>query len=336
MDNGTVESALSPEVLTQIIGAQAEIVRQGQDLGSVMDLVAERLLALTGAAGSIVELAEGGEMVYRAAAGMAQGQLGLRLKGSGSLSGLCVETGEILVCDDSETDPRVDREACRTVGLRSMVVAPLVHQDSAVGVLKLASRQVSYFKEKHIAVLQLMSELVASATYFAARNEVSELYHRATHDSLTGLANRALFYDRLRQAMALAQRRAARLGILNLDMDGLKAINDQHGHRAGDAALRELAERLGRASRQSDTVARLGGDEFGIILPEVQDLDGARAQAERVEAAVRRPYRFESCDLELGVSIGAAVYPVDATDLDVLLHKADEAMYRVKRTRKGR
>ncbi|WP_035250894.1 sensor domain-containing diguanylate cyclase [Desulfocurvus vexinensis] len=336
MPDPSAGTVLTPDVLTQIIDTQTAIVKLGQDLGAVMHLMAERLPLLTGAGGAIVELAEGEEMVYRAVSGIAQSNLGLRLRRQGSLSGLCVATADILTCHDSEQDQRVDRDACRKVGLRSMVVAPLLHAETVVGVLKILSPEANHFNELHIEILSRMSELVAAAMFYAARHERDELYHLATHDSMTGLANRALFYDRLRQAMTMANRNASCLGVMILDMDGLKAINDTHGHRAGDAAISELAERLHAVSRQSDTVARLGGDEFGVVLPEVQSLDNARKHAERVESAVCRPFSFESTPLELGASIGVALFPTDGTNVEGLLEKADQAMYRVKRTRKSR
>src|SRR5688500_16984565 len=136
----SVESpSLQSEDLMAIFQAQTEIAKLGMDLGAMLDLVADRMQVLTRAEGAIVEIAEGDEMIYRAAAGMARTQLGLRLKRQGSLSGLCVQSGEILECKDSETDSRVDREACRRVGLRSMLVAPLVYNGTSIGVLKIAS-----------------------------------------------------------------------------------------------------------------------------------------------------------------------------------------------------
>jgi diguanylate cyclase (GGDEF)-like protein len=322
-------------VLMEIIKAQTEIAKLGLDLGGVVSFVADRVQGLTQAGGAIVELAEGDEMVYRAAAGMAQSQLGMRLKRVGSLSGMCVEQGRPLRCDDSETDARVDREACRRVGLRSMVVAPLDHDGSAVGVLKIASAEPYAFTDEHIRILELMSELIAAAMFHAARNARNELYHRATHDALTGLANRALFYDRLRQGLDLARRQSCALGILNLDMDGLKPINDRHGHRAGDAAICETAARIQRASRISDTVARLGGDEFGVILSDISDRDGAVALARRIAEEIRSPFRFEGRTLPLDASIGVALYPDDGEEITTLIDTADQSMYQVKRARKG-
>jgi len=324
-----------PTILIEIIQAQTEIAKLGLDLGGVIAFVAERVQQLTDAGGAIVELAEGEDMVYRAAAGIAQHQLGLRLKREGSMSGLCVAQGEPLRCDDSETDPRVDREACRRVGLRSMVCAPLNHNGTTVGVLKIASPIANAFSERHIQILGLMSDLIAAAMFHAVKYETSELYHQATHDALTGLANRALFYDRLRQCVALARRKSGQVGILNLDMDGLKPINDQLGHRAGDAAIREIASRIARGSRAADTVARLGGDEFGVILPEVIDRDSAVSLAQRISSEIRLPFQFEDKPIPLDASIGMAVFPDDGAEIETLIESADKAMYAVKRTRKN-
>lgn len=322
--------------LLEVIKAQTEIARLGMDLGAVMAAVARRAQQLAGAAGSVIELAENDEMVYRGAAGIAAPQLGLRLKRVGSLSGLCVEQGKPLRCDDSETDPRVDRQACRAVGLRSMVVVPLKHLDTTVGVLKVISGDAAAFDEMDLETLGLMSDLVAAAMYHAARHATDELFHRATHDALTGLANRALFFDRLRQGLVQAERDALPLGILNLDMDGLKPINDRLGHRAGDAAIREVAARIKDASRQADTVARLGGDEFGVIMPGVADRDAAARHGQRLAEHIGKPFEFERQPLQLSASVGFAIFPDDGREPDVLIERADQSMYQVKRTRQSR
>jgi diguanylate cyclase (GGDEF)-like protein len=319
-----------------IIGLQTEIVKLGPDLGAIMNLVTEQVGILTEADGAIVELAEGEDMVYRAAAGIAKNQLGLRLKRGASLSGMCVETGQVLRCDDSEDDPRVDREACRKVGLRSMVVAPLFHGGTTVGVFKIASALPGFFTEKRLCILKLVSDLIAAAMFYSARHETGELYYQATHDFLTGLANRALFYDRLRQCLALAGRQSRCLGIVILDMDDLKCINDRYGHRAGDAAIQELAQRLKRHSRQCDTVARLGGDEFGVILSEVPDRDSAVLSTERLGKELRHPFQFEDNPVSLEASIGLALFSEDAKDMEGLMDTADQRMYQAKRERKAR
>jgi diguanylate cyclase (GGDEF)-like protein len=133
----------------------------------------------------------------------------------------------------------------------------------------------------------------------------------------------------------LAARRTTGLGVVNLDMDGLKPINDRFGHRAGDAAIREIATRLRRICRQSDTVARLGGDEFGVVLPDVKDRAGVEHHAGRISAEIDAPLVFEGQTLALGASLGVAVYPEDGTEVPELIDKADQAMYAAKRARKA-
>lgn len=321
--------------LLDVIRTQTEITRQGLDLGGVMALVAERSQKLTGAAGAAVELAEKDDMIYRAASGIAAPYLGLHLKRQGSLSGLCVELKRPLYCEDSENDERVDRDACRRIGLRSMICVPLLHDNVAVGVLKVMAPTVRLFSEADIQLLELMSEQIAAAMFHATHYGAQELFHRATHDDLTGLANRALFYDRLRHYLGHAQRNSERMGILNLDMDGLKPINDRFGHRAGDAAIKEIARRLKAASRITDTVARLGGDEFGVLLPRVKSRYNAVQRVQRLTEVLRQPFKYEGHQLSLGASIGISVFPDDGQEADGLIETADRSMYAVKRARKS-
>ncbi|MFZ0743805.1 MAG: sensor domain-containing diguanylate cyclase [Terracidiphilus sp.] len=326
-------ASTDPYILREIIRMQTEIAKLGLDLGGVVSQVVDRVQSLTNAGGAIVEFSEGAEMVYRGAGGVAKPLLGLRKARGGSLSGLCVEQGHILQSDDIETDARVDWEAYHNVGLRSMLVAPLDHNGITVGVLKIVSTSANAFNARDVRVLELMSELIAAAMYHCARNETNPLYVQATHDALTGLANRALFYDRLRQRLHLARRQSDSVAILNIDMDGLKPVNDQFGHRTGDAAIRETASRISRISRQSDTVARLGGDEFGVILGDVKDRSGARAVADRVAEEIRLPFEFENHHLCLNASIGIGVCPEDGTEIEALIDSADQSMYAIKRTR---
>lgn len=331
MNTSHTTSKTSPAVLLEIIRIQTEIAKAGLDLGDVMDLVCQKSQYLTRASGGIVELVEDGQMVYRAASGIAKPQLGLRLNKAESLSGLCVEKRQILSCKDSDIDDRVDRDACRRVGLRSMIVVPLNHNDATIGVLKVVSSQVDAFTDADIEVLGLMSELIAAAMFFAVKLETNQLYYRATHDSLTDLANRALFFDRLRQVFAQAERHSYQFGILNLDMDGLKLINDQYGHKAGDAAIKEVARRIKKCSRQSDTAARIGGDEFAILLTRIDNRAGAEQQITRLMQEISHPFIFEQHHFNLHVSIGLAVFPDDGVEMNCLLELADQKMYQAKR-----
>lgn len=330
-----MDTSPSSAQLIAIIRMQTEIAKLGLDLGSVMAYVVDQAMNLMATDGAVIELAEGPDMVYRASSGIAAGQLGLRLKRHNSLSGLCVETGETLCCDDALDDPRVDREACLKVGLRSMLVQPLLHDGTAVGVLKLLSQQPRAFNAQHMALLGLISELVAAAMFHAARYAADDLFHRATHDALTGLANRALFLDRLRHSLFQAGREQRPGAVLLLDMDGLKQINDTLGHRAGDAALTELADRIRQSARMTDTAARLGGDEFALLLLPVSGPEGVAASTRRLTELMDRPFIFEGRKLPLRASIGAALFPDDGADLEALLDKADQAMYADKRQHKA-
>ena len=337
METSEISTELSPETLLAIIRVQTDIAKAGVDLGAVMALVTQSAQELTLADGGVMELEEDGDMVYRAASGIAANQLGLRLKAAASLSGLCIARREILRCNDSETDPRVDRAACRRVGLRSMIVVPLRHGDTVIGVIKVLSSQPGFFTETEVRTLSMISDLVSASMFHAARFQTDELYRMATHDPLTGLPNRALFFDRLRQVLADAERHNERFAVLNADMDGLKPINDGFGHSAGDAAIRETADRLRELVRQTDTVARLGGDEFAVILNRIDGGEGVEHQCRRVaEHVAGQALRFGESDLPLSVSIGYALYPDHGGSVQELIDKADSAMYAVKRLRSTR
>ncbi len=325
-----------PYILMEIIRLQTEIAKHGLDLSGVVNAVVERIPTMTNAEGAIVEYSEGDEMVYRGAGGIARGLLGTRVKRDTSLSGLCVREGRILRSDDTLLDPRVDNGPCELAGIRSMVIAPLKHEGSAVGAVKLVSSATYAFTARDVRVLELMSDLIAAAMYYAARNETNALYQQATHDSLTGLANRNLFFDRLRNRTSTGRRQIEPLGIFVIDMDGLKRVNDSYGHRAGDAALREMALRISRIPRRSDLVARLGGDEFGVILGDISDRGDLLTIVERLSQEMDQPFRFEGRTLDLTASIGLARFPEDGKDADALLEAADRSMYQMKRTRSMR
>jgi diguanylate cyclase (GGDEF)-like protein len=153
----------------------------------------------------------------------------------------------------------------------------------------------------------------------------------AYHDTLTGLPNRRLLDDRLRQALHLAQRRDARLAVMLVDLDEFKQVNDAHGHRAGDAVLREVAARLAACVRKADTLARQGGDEFVVVIPDLAQEADCSVVADKILRALAAPLRAEGEAVRLGASIGISLYPADAGDGDALLRNADAAMYRAKR-----
>lgn len=152
----------------------------------------------------------------------------------------------------------------------------------------------------------------------------------AHYDVLTGLPNRALFHDRLDQALHRAGRNGGKVGILFLDLDKFKPINDLLGHDTGDLILQELAQRLQGCIRKSDTVARLGGDEFTIILPEIDQPEAAIHLAEKILDAIAEPFFPKNIECRLAASIGLSLYPEHGQDRETLLKKADCAMYQAK------
>lgn len=164
----------------------------------------------------------------------------------------------------------------------------------------------------------------------------TRLEHQATHDPLTGLANRALFYRRLEEAMLHAAEEDFSLAIMYIDLDDFKLVNDLHGHAAGDALLQAVADRLHQVVRIADTAARLGGDEFALLFVGVQENDECPQLCEKVSRRVGQPVVFEDIVLSPACSIGHALYPRDGRTIDALLSAADERMYQAKRARKAK
>ncbi|MBF0095441.1 MAG: diguanylate cyclase [Alphaproteobacteria bacterium] len=159
--------------------------------------------------------------------------------------------------------------------------------------------------------------------------------HRAFHDVLTGLPNRALLQDRLEQALTQARRRRGGLAVLFLDLDGFKPVNDQYGHQVGDELLRRVAERLRDHVRETDTVARIGGDEFVILLTNVTDRFSVDRAAGSILRALAQPVPVGDITVTVGVSIGIATFPEAGSDPAELIANADKAMYLAKRYGKG-
>lgn len=176
---------------------------------------------------------------------------------------------------------------------------------------------------------RLRSQMIREQMIELERSRAA-LREEATHDPLTGLANRRLFYDRLQQAIRHAHRYGGRVGLLYVDLDRFKAINDCHGHHVGDTVLSEVARQLTTCVRESDTVARLGGDEFVVLLEGVQGRQDCIAAALKIEQSLAGNARFGELQLDVEASIGQSLYPDDGTSEDSLIRAADAAMYRVK------
>jgi len=162
------------------------------------------------------------------------------------------------------------------------------------------------------------------------KRQEEETRFLAYHDTLTGLPNRRLLDDRLRQAVFLSQRRDTRVALMVVDLDRFKQVNDALGHRAGDAVLREASHRVAACLRKADTLARHGGDEFVVVLPDLKLDADCQVVAEKILRALEPAFRVDGRDFSIGASIGISLFPADAGDGEALLRNADAAMYRAK------
>lgn len=170
----------------------------------------------------------------------------------------------------------------------------------------------------------------------ASKRYEEEIERIAFHDVLTGLPNRKLITDRLKQALALAERNQHPLAVCYLDLDGFKPVNDQYGHAAGDKLLIEIARRMQEAVRVNDTVGRLGGDEFVLLLTGLKQIDEYRPVLQRVIDAINAPFSIGQRLVSVGASIGVALFARDGDNPDMLLRHSDQAMYQAKKSGRNR
>jgi diguanylate cyclase (GGDEF)-like protein/PAS domain S-box-containing protein len=200
--------------------------------------------------------------------------------------------------------------------------------------------EVLWFSSRAVPVLDAAGKahrMIGVSQDITARKRREEAVRfLAYHDPLTGLPNRRLLDDRLKQALYAAQRRERRLALILIDLDGFKRVNDSLGHRAGDAVLREVAERLAGCVRKADTLARQGGDEFAVVLSDVQSEADCHVVADKILRALKEDFRVEGQSFSIGASMGISLFPADGGDGDALLRNADAAMYRAKQLGRNR
>jgi diguanylate cyclase (GGDEF)-like protein len=203
---------------------------------------------------------------------------------------------------------------------------------SGVSDQSLALEAVRQGAQDYLVKGQGHPELLARAVRYAIERKRAEeqLTYLAQYDHLTGLVNRTLFRDRLVQAMARGKRMQQPIGLMLLDLDRFKAVNDTFGHDMGDELLKAVAERLKTCVREVDTVARMGGDEFTIILEGVASEQNILVVAKRITESIATPFELKGQHIAIGVSIGITIYPQDDHPVDELLKHADTAMYRAK------
>lgn len=226
-------------------------------------------------------------------------------------------------------------ESCPVPGtseIRTVFCFPLRAGGETQGVIEFIDRES---RPRDAGVTETLESVSTAIGQFIKRKQAErELEYRAHHDALTALPNRDLFNIRLERALSVAAVSHHSLAVLLMDMDRFKEVNDTFGHLHGDALLKQAATRLSAVLRDSDTVARLGGDEFAVLLP-VTDEEGARAAAEKLLRCVEKPFPVEQELLDVGISIGVAMYPDHGRDPGALLQHADVAMYQAKREKLG-
>jgi diguanylate cyclase (GGDEF)-like protein len=223
------------------------------------------------------------------------------------------------------------------LGLAAAMLVPLLAGDSFLGLLIVSVFERPDRLTPSPDLLDRLSGVAAQATTALQNGHLlDEMTHQAMHDQLTGLANRLQFTDQLRAALDRAHEERHPVTLLYLDLDGFKPVNDEFGHDVGDQLLVAVAKRMTACTRSEDTVARLGGDEFAVLIDSQTAAGDAEEVSDRLAAALTRPFMIGGHQLQLGASIGRAVYPIDADTPDGLLRSADAAMFTVKRNTRGR
>lgn len=237
--------------------------------------------------------------------------------------------------DDTADDPFLRRQL-EAFGDRASVGMPIMARGAFLGVLSVAVAERPERLRASPELLDRLSGVVAqAATALQTGRLIDHITHQALHDGLTDLPNRALFGRRLDDALTAAEPDHAPVALFYVDIDRFKAVNDAYGHAGGDELLRQVAARLTPAVRTGDTVARLGGDEFAVLLADAGAQEQIDAVAHRIVEAFEAPFVIEGEPVRVSASVGRAVWPVDATELEGLLRMADADMYGTKRSREA-
>ena len=306
----------------------SQLASQGKDLGPTLDAILEVAQDTIPRGQCAILLVDEDRGVLRVGAsnGYAEGIQESTIPLDLGITGRCARTGKTIVVDDLELD---ESYIPGVTGARSEIAVPLLVEGRAIGVLNAESTRLGAYREADVRTLSVVAQQAAVVLRSAKLQE--ETRRLAITDSLTGLHNRRYFVDRLEEHLARAERYGEKLGLLLLDADHLKAVNDRHGHHAGDRVLQRIAAALRGILRDSDEVARIGGDEFAVLLLQADEplaVGIARRLKEQLCEAV---LASESGDaIEVSCSAGIALFPDDAADSKALLRAADLALYNAK------
>jgi diguanylate cyclase (GGDEF)-like protein/PAS domain S-box-containing protein len=243
--------------------------------------------------------------------------------------GKAIRYKKMVVANDIETDPHtVFKHQALARGYRSLIALPLIVAEEVVGVLVLYAGETGFFDYEELKLLKDLAGDISFALDYIGKEE--QLTYVSYYDTLTGLPNRQLFFDRLAQSMHVARAERRELAVLLIDLQRFKRVNDTLGRYAGDQVLKELATRLGRTTTESATPARIGGDRFALVVPNLPGRAMARWIEEWVVDAFAKPLIIDDIELRTSVKIGIALYPADADIAETLFINAEAALMRAK------
>ncbi len=309
------QKALANIGLDELLSQAAEVVALGLgvDFSAVLQLASD-----------------GRTLVLCAGVGWQAGWVGTSIAEDGIIaSGTIVGAiGEPQTVDDFQLEGNGAPPLLAAHAIRSDVRVPIHGVGGPYGVLGACSPEPGRFAQESVNFLKSLANTLATA--MDRKGIEQRLTYLAQFDTLTGLANRSLFLDRFAQTLKQAMRNEWLVGVLFIDLDRFKVVNDTLGHGSGDQLLIMVAARLEECVRAGDTVGRLGGDEFACVLSNLARPDDAALVAQKVVLAMARPFMLSNQEVYISASLGIGVYPSDGIDADTLLRNADTAMYRAK------
>src|SRR5882757_1405557 len=243
--------------------------------------------------------------------------------------GKAIRHKKMVVANDIETDPHLQfKRQALARGFRSLIVMPLMVADEVAGVLVLYAGESGFFDYEELKLLKDLAGDISFALDYIGKEE--QLTYVSYYDTLTGLANRQLFFDRLAQALHVARAERRELAVVLIDLQRFKRVNDTLGRYAGDQVIKELASRLKRTVGESATPARIGGDRFAVVVPNLQGPAMTRWIDDLIVDSFAEPLVIDDIELRTSVKIGIALYPADAETAETLFVNAEAALKRAK------
>jgi len=244
----------------------------------------------------------------------------------------CIHHRKAIIHNDYSTLPHKKGMPPGHPPLNRELTLPIFRQDKIVAVIGVGNKPANYLAQD-IEVVQQIADIAYD--YVERKQAEERIEYLAYYDALTGLPNRTLLFDRIKQAIAHSKRDSSSFALCFLDVDGFKPVNDRYGHEMGDKLLMEISFKLGKAIREGDSLSRLGGDEFIILLTKLGNPDDYEIIVKRILTSMAEPFIIDDIELQVTASIGLTFYPQDKHDADTMLRHADQAMYKAKASGKN-